>query len=120
MVKLASSVPYNGSVWVRQNGPCIKGEYWIVTGAGGWSAIWTRRENSNIYDGLWTGPQGQILKTVIEIKISGDKMTGTRTSSGDGILCNYTGQMSLNGLSVSGTASCTTGPPWNWSAVIRK
>lgn len=122
MVKTNSSVNYSGSVWLRQNGPCNGAEeYWEVTGAGGWSAVWTRRPgNSNTYDGVWTGPQGQKSKTVIEIVISGNKMTGKRTLSEDGILCNYNGQMSPDGRSVSGTASCTTGSPWNWSAIIRK
>jgi len=120
MVKVASSSPYNGRVWTRQNGPCEeKEEYWEVTGDGGWKGIWTRQGKSKTFDAIWT-KGGATITTKMSINIIGNKMTGERISSSDGVLCYYTGQVSADGLIVSGSGNCGSGSTFTWSAKIFK
>ena len=101
----------------RGGGADALGRRWKVVSAGGWTAVWTRRSNSNTFDGLWTGPQGQRATTVITVTMDGRNVTANRTQSSDGFLCRFTGQVATDGVTVSGSARCgdTT---FDWNARI--
>jgi hypothetical protein len=122
--KISQTGTYGGSVWTKVNdaecAQTAQAERWNVKGAGCWTAVWTRRGNSNTFDGLWMGPQGERVITVLGITISGRNVTANRTSSSDGSLCQYTGQLTTDGVAVSGSARCDNGSPWKWSATIVK
>ena len=94
------------------------GRRWNVVGAGGWTAVWTRRGESDTFDGVWTGPQGQRVTTVVTtVTIDGRNMTANRTQSSDGFLCRYTGQVASDGVTVRGSARCGA-TTFDWSATI--
>ncbi|MCP3933440.1 MAG: hypothetical protein GY705_30590 [Bacteroidetes bacterium] len=125
MVKIASSSTYNGNVWTKQVGPCKKkNEYWEVKGSGGWTGIWTRQDNSDTYSNAnfkaeWTNGS-QTVTTTLSIKIVGNQMTGRRLTSSDGVICNYSGQVSNDMHNISGSGSCMGGSTFSWSAKIYK
>ena len=85
--------------------------------AGGWTAVWTRRGNSETFDGVWTGPQGQRETTVVAVTIDGRNVTANRPQSSDGFLCGYTGQVAADGVTVRGSARCGAST-FDWSATI--
>ena len=93
------------------------GSSWNLVGAGGWTGVWTRRGNSNTFDGVWTGPQGQRETTVVTVTIVGRNVTANRTQSSDGFLCRYTGQVASDGVTVRGDARCGD-ITFDWSATI--
>lgn len=99
------------------------GTVWSIVGAGGWTAVWTRRGTGKTFDCVWTGPQKERVTTVVNVEMDGRSVRATRTSSSDGILCRYTGNyegpLQGSGGSIRGTAKCDKGGPWNWSATIR-
>ena len=94
------------------------GRRWNIVGAGGWTAVWTRRGNSNTFDGVWTGPRGQRETTVVTVTIDGRNVTANRTQSSDGFLCRYTGQVASDGVTVRGNARCGNNNTFGWNATI--
>ncbi|MDE2164668.1 MAG: hypothetical protein KGL56_08095 [Alphaproteobacteria bacterium] len=87
----------------------------------GWSGLWRRRGDTNVFDAVWTGP-GRVTAT-LEIKFDGpDKVKVERRDSSDGNSCHYAGRFSDGGpgggLSVSGQYRCGHGPLMPWSATI--
>jgi len=84
----------------------------------GWSGVWTRRGNSNVYDAVWTSGRGQVT-AVMTISISGNNVRITRQNNGDNGTCDYVGTIGADGRSVSGTYSCSwQRGPMPWNAVI--
>jgi hypothetical protein len=87
----------------------------------GWSGLWRRRGDTNVFDAVWTGP-GRVTAT-LEIKLDGpDKVKVERRNSSDGNSCHYAGRFSGDGpggdLSISGQYRCGNGPLMPWSATI--
>lgn len=84
---------------------------------GGWSGLWRRRGNSNIFDARWTMPGAQDITAVLTINITGNQVRVLRRNSSDGNNCDYTGTLSSDRRTVTGTFRCTQGGG-SWSATI--
>lgn len=85
---------------------------------GGWSGIWRRRGNSNIFDATWTMPGATPVTAVLRMFTFGNFVYIQRRNSSDGNNCDYTGTIAANGRTVSGTYRCTQGGGGNWTATI--
>ncbi|WP_213510397.1 hypothetical protein [Paenibacillus macerans] len=92
-----------GRVWFEQEG--------------GWSGVWRRRGNSNIFDARWTMPGAQDVTAVLTINIFGNNVQVLRRNSSDGNNCDYIGTIAGDGRTVTGTFSCTQGGG-TWRAII--
>ncbi|WP_095532672.1 hypothetical protein [Domibacillus epiphyticus] len=92
------------------------GRRWIVQ-EGGWQAVWTRRGNSNVFDGRWSMAGQRDITAVLTIYTSGNFVFVERRNSSDGNNCNYTGRVGRDGRTVSGQNICNRGGG-SWSAVI--
>ena len=82
-------------------------------GVGSWSAVWTRRGSTGVFDASWNNGR---ITAVLTISISGSTASVARRQSSDGNDCDYTGTVSGN--RVEGTYTCTNGGPYEWSATI--
>lgn len=92
------------------------GRRWDVQ-EGAWRAVWTRRGNSNNFDGRWTQPGQTAVTAVLTITIEGNNVRVVRRNSSDGNNCTYRGTLSQNGRTVTGQFTCDRGGG-NWSATI--
>lgn len=92
------------------------GRIWHVQ-EGGWNGVWTRRGNSNVFDARWTMPGAPEVTAVLTINIFGNNVQVLRRNSSDGNNCEYTGTLSGDGRTVTGTYRCTQGGG-SWSATI--
>ncbi|MFQ5858678.1 MAG: hypothetical protein ACE5LU_24010 [Anaerolineae bacterium] len=112
-----------------QNSRCGLGQYWdVVDTDGTWFGVWTRRGDSNVFDGRWTQSGYQDVVATLTIQLDGNQVTVERQDIGDannfGVTgCSYTGTLAADGVSVSGSATCATRsgrrtPPVRWSATI--
>ena len=87
----------------------------------GWTGLWQRRGNSDIFDSIWTGPAGQRASAVMSIGMVGDQVTVQRTQPNGGT-CTYAGTLGVDGLSVTGSYYCSwwpNGGRTQWRASIR-
>lgn len=82
------------------------GSWWMVYGAEGWLATWTRRGQSDVFDGLWRRGNEQV-RTVVRIERLANLVTITRLESEDGLHCVFDGR--IEGAQVKGGGRCT--PP---------
>jgi hypothetical protein len=88
----------------------------------GFTAVWTRRGLSDIFDAQWTGPG--LVTAALRITLDGwDRVEIRRRGSSDGNDCRYTGQFAggygtVDATRVSGTYTCRNGGPFPWSATI--
>jgi hypothetical protein len=98
--------------------PFDLGQRWIVQ-EGGWRGVWTRRGNSNVFDGRWSLAGQTDITAILTIYASGNYVFVERRNSSDGNNCNYTGTIGRDRLTVSGTNICNRGGG-NWSAVIER
>jgi hypothetical protein len=91
------------------------GEVWHVVESGGFSAVWTRRGSSNVFDGAWTGGTTAVMAYTRD----GDHVTFQRSGSTDGRQCHYEGDIHPDGISANGTETCPgiTGF-FTWEATI--
>ena len=90
-----------------------------MTGHGNWTGTWTRRGNSDIFDGVWIRGSQRVV-TEVRVEISGNAIKATRYKSSDGYTCSYTGTLSWDGQTASGTSRCGGGTAYSWNATIRK
>lgn len=105
---------------------CGLGARWEVVDAnGGWSGIWARRGNSNVFDALWRRSGERDVTGTLSITISGSRVTAYRNTDPNRFgttTCTYAGTLAGDGASVTGLVSCNTavGPVTNlnWSARI--
>lgn len=98
------------------SGGCSLGIRWDETEEG-WRATWTRRGNSNVFD--VQSRKGEMFLTAIHtIDIRGNRVSISRTNASDGNNCEMQGTIDPDGVSVTGTYSCRSGGPYNWSAKI--
>lgn len=81
----------------------------VSEGDGRSQGVWTRRPGTNIFDAQW----GEITDVIRLQSLSGNRVVFTRDGNGG----TYTGTISSNGRSISGTASWYQ-PGWTWTAQI--
>jgi hypothetical protein len=82
-----------------------------VDEGGVYHGTWTRRPGTNIFDATWRGPKGGVTSDVIEIvSVSGSTVTFKRAGNHGA----YTGTLSPDGGSITGTASWYPSG-WHWS-----
>ncbi|WP_309088120.1 hypothetical protein [Domibacillus sp.] len=110
------AVPAN--VISAQGQPDRLGRRWIVQ-EGAWRAVWTRRGNSNVFDGRWSLAGQPDITAVLTIYTAGSFVFVLRRNSSDGNNCNYTGNFGADGRTVSGQFICNRGGG-TWSAVIER
>jgi len=84
----------------------------------GWTAVWTRRGNSNVFD-VESRKGGMFLTAVQTINISGNRVSVIRTNASDGNNCEMEGTIDRDGVTVTGKYYCRSGGPYNWRATIR-
>jgi hypothetical protein len=99
--------------------PVSLGHVWYDVEAGGnCHGIWTRIGTSSQFSAAW--PDCRVTAQ-LTITVVGANVFVTRTNSSDGNDCHYAGVLAPDGLTVSGTYSCTVvstaGSP-GWSARI--
>jgi hypothetical protein len=95
------------------------GEVWKVVESGNWNGVWTRRAASNVFDAVWTGPQGGLVTGVMTFTQDGSYVEFQRTESTDGNLCHYVGTLAPDGLSATGTETCPNSEgTFTWTASI--
>ncbi|XID92300.1 hypothetical protein ACF3MZ_28170 [Paenibacillaceae bacterium WGS1546] len=108
-----------GGTWtatiIRREGDRL-GRVWYEQ-EGGWTGVWTRRGNSNIFDARWTMPGATPITAVLTINILGNNVQVLRRNSSDGNDCNYTGTIAGDGRTVTGTYTCIRGGG-SWRATI--
>ncbi|WP_449622283.1 hypothetical protein [Robertmurraya sp. Marseille-Q9965] len=92
------------------------GTRWEVE-EGGWRGVWTRRGNSNTFDGRWTRQGSNPITAVLTIQVFGDFVSISRRNSSDGNNCLYVGR--VVGNRVTGQNVCTRGGG-AWSATIQR
>lgn len=90
------------------------GNRWVVEESG-WRGIWTRRGNSNVFDGRWTRPGATPVTAVLRMQQQGNQVRIERRNSSDGNDCTYTGR--IEGRRVTGNYTCEQGGG-TWSATI--
>jgi hypothetical protein len=91
------------------------GQVWSESEAG-FNATWKRRPGTNLFDGFWAGVN---VSALLEINVSGNRVTVHRSQGSDGYVCDYTG--TVNGNEVSGTFGCNKNPgPIAWRATIQR
>ncbi len=90
------------------------GRQWIESESG-WQGVWTRRDNSNIFDARWGS-----ITAELTITVTGNQVTIARRNSSDGNNCNYTGTIASDGVTVEGTYICDNlTEPRPWRATIQ-
>ena len=92
------------------------GRVWSVFEAGEWIGTWTRRGDTNIIDAVWTNKNtpGEWRDEMTIESVRGDQVVLFRK----GMNGRYTGTISADRKSISGTASWYQ-PGQNWTAQIR-
>jgi hypothetical protein len=90
------------------------GNFWTENELG-WTGTWMRRGSSNTFDANWGGE----VTALLTISMHGDLVKVERRGSSDGNDCDYQGAVAPDGVTVSGTYSCTKGGPYPWSATIQ-
>jgi hypothetical protein len=96
-------------------------EVWHVIERAGWNGTWTRRGSSGVFDGVWVpaAGSGSPVTAVMDYTRSGLQVHFQRTSSSEGALCSYDGNVAADGLSGSGTETCPGDPQlYRWDATI--
>ena len=94
--------------------PIILASTWTVSESGpqgNYDGVWTRRPGTNTFDASWSG--GSITDVIDITSVEGNKITLHRHgNNGD-----YTGTISPDGTTISGTASWYV-PGEKWSVSI--
>jgi hypothetical protein len=85
----------------------------------GWQGVWTRRGTSNVFDAVWADGSARATAE-LTITISGNQVTVKRRNKTDSGTCDYVGTLAADGVTVTGTYSCSWAPgPFDWSATIQ-
>lgn len=98
---------------------CGLGVRWIEF-EDGWTGVWTRRGDSAVFDAAWKGPSGQTAGAVMSASLAGTQVSVRRDQPGHGV-CDYTGSLAADGVSVSGSYTCSWYPAGGstlWRATI--
>lgn len=94
----------------------------------GWNGGWVRerideKEGTQIFNAVWEKRGQKEVKAVLEIKFSGNAVSILRKNEGgkEAGTCNYTGTLSEDRKTVSGTYSCSgSAQKYDWSATINE
>ena len=117
-----SGVPGGERVRLQQrmdqsvSGGCGLGTRWVEAEQG-WTATWTRRGNSNVFD-VQSRKEQMFLTARQIINISGNRVSISRTDASDGNNCEMEGTIGPDGVTVTGTYRCRSGGPYDWKATI--
>jgi alkylated DNA nucleotide flippase Atl1 len=96
----------------------VLGRVWQESESG-WQGVWTRRGTSNVFDAVWADGSAR-ASAELTITISGDQVTVDRRNQTDSGTCDYVGTLADDGVTVTGTYSCSWAPgPFDWSATIQ-
>ena len=93
------------------------GSTWYESEAG-WSGVWRRQGNSNIFHARWTKSGQRDVTAVLTIEIDGNLVLIRRRNSSDGVNCNYAGWITNDGRIAGGCYSCRAGHREGWGASI--
>ncbi len=81
------------------------GSKWVVR-IGETTARWVRRPGTDVFDGVWIG-SGGIVRAAIEVKVDEEgRVSATGPLEDESVQCTYSGMVSENGVSASGTVRC--------------
>lgn len=84
----------------------------------GWSGVWTRRGDTNVFDGVWTQGSSRHLGTMT-ITVGSNGAVRIYRRDGNGIEVDYVGTMNARGQ-VNGTAKVRqTGVRYAWTATVQ-
>lgn len=88
----------------------------------GWDGVWRRRGDSNTFDARWTKPGGGYVAAELHMQIDDSgRVRIDRRDTGSNLECQYFGQLSDDGHSVSGRYRCTnSGDGHSWAATIQR
>lgn len=96
----------------------LLGDVWEMREVSSWAAVWLRRGRSHIFDGYWTHPNGERVRTILEIWIDEDKVVALRRHP-DGQYCRYDGRLASDWVRIQGQYTCTwERTPMPWQAQI--
>lgn len=75
---------------------------------GGWTGTWVRRSAANRLEGTWTNPAFTAETGTLDVMKDGAALTIHRKSTRG--TCRYTGTLQGDGVTVTGTVTCSHGP----------
>ncbi|MCX6557805.1 MAG: hypothetical protein NTW95_10310, partial [Candidatus Aminicenantes bacterium] len=80
----------------------LLGRVWRVTEYGGWTATWTRRGDSLVFDGVWFNGS-QKVTGMLAMAVQGRVVRIQSRQQTNGYDVDYEGTLSLDGRSIQGT-----------------
>jgi len=107
---------YSGGPGPSGQSGCGLGSRWQESEEG-WTALWTRRGTSNVFD-VYSTKGSLTLTAVHTININGNRVSVSRTNASDGNNCDMEGILQSDGVNVSGSYRCKSGGPYAWQARI--
>ena len=96
--------------------PSSLGRVWQESESG-WSGVWTRRGDSNVFDAVWNKPGQATVHAVMTMTVSGNTVSIQRSSLTGAPEHTYRGQIASDGVSVSGIYTLGANSS-TWSATI--
>jgi len=94
------------------------GRVWQVTEYGGWTATWTRRGDSMVFDGLWLNGS-QKVTGVLTMTVQGSTVRIQSRQQTNGYDVDYEGTLAQDGKSIRGSLWVAgAGNRQNWQATI--
>jgi hypothetical protein len=96
----------------------LLGNVWRVTEYGGWTATWTRRGNSSVFDGVWFNGS-QKVTGMLTMAVQGRVVRIQSRQQTNGYDVDYEGTLSRDGRSIQGTLKVMgSGGIYDWKATI--
>ncbi len=92
-----------GKVWHEKEGP--------------WEGTWSRRGDTNVFDAVWTNPQGEKIEDQVVFESVSDHQIVLFRKGTQG---RYRGHLSEDGLKVDSGSADWFSPGDSWSATIEK
>jgi hypothetical protein len=103
---------------VLAQGKTSIGRVWHVTELGGWTATWTRRGDSMVFDGLWLRDT-QRVTGVLTMTVQGSTIRIQSRQQTNNYDVDYEGTLAQDGRSIRGSLLVIrTGTRQNWQATI--
>jgi hypothetical protein len=96
----------------------LLGRVWRVTEYGGWTATWTRRGGSSVFDGVWFNGS-QKVTGMLTMAVQGRVVRIQSRQQTNGYDVDYEGTLSQDGRSIQGTLKVLgPGGIYDWKAAI--
>ncbi|MCX6558590.1 MAG: hypothetical protein NTW95_14360, partial [Candidatus Aminicenantes bacterium] len=96
----------------------LLGRVWRVTEYGGWTATWTRRGGSSVFDGVWFNGS-QKVTGVLAMAVQGRVVRIQSRQQTNGYDVDYEGTLAQDGRSIQGTLTVLgPGGIYDWKATI--